>query len=101
MNLNPPANWSRPVPVVNSDKKFWDFLSGFLQSPTEEMFDFKSRQAERDALESAIRRVKIDLRTDTIRQGSPHILQISKTQAAYEKQMEEWREDVALLKRMI
>ncbi|MEB2775068.1 2OG-Fe(II) oxygenase [Algoriphagus sp. D3-2-R+10] len=96
-----PANWSRPVPVVNSDKKLWNFLSGFLQSATEEVLDFRSRQAEREALESAIRKVKIDLRTETIRQGSPHTLRIIKTQAAYEKEMEEWGEDVVLLKRMI
>ncbi len=97
----PPANWSRPVPEVNYDKKLWNILVGFLQSPIEEVFDFRSRQAEREALESAIRRVTIDLRTETIRKGSPHTLRIIKTQSAYEKQMDDWREDVALLKRMI
>lgn len=96
----PPANWSRPVPEGNFDNVHWNFLAGFLQSPTQEVFDFRSRQADRDALESAIRRVKIDLRTETIKQGSPHILRITKTQAAYEKQMEEWREDVVLMKRI-
>jgi succinylglutamate desuccinylase len=75
-------------------------LADFLQSPVDMVFDFRKNQKERVELESAIRHVVIDLHTETIRKGSPHILRITKTQRAYEKQKIEWLEDEALLKKL-
>ncbi|MEX2594690.1 MAG: 2OG-Fe(II) oxygenase [Anditalea sp.] len=93
----PPANWSRPVPDASRYARLWKFLEAFIQSPVEQVFDFRRNQQERSELESAIQSVDIDLRTETIKKGSPYTLRIIKTQAAYEKQMKEWLEDVALL----
>ncbi len=96
----PPANWSRSLPDVGYYASLWKVLEAFLLSPTEQVFDFRRVQQERSELESAIRNVQIDLRTETIKKGSPHTLRIVKTQAAYERQLAEWGEDVALLEKV-
>ncbi len=96
----PPANWSRPVPDVPRDARQWQILETFLRSPVEQVFDFRRNQDERSVLEAAIKNVVIDLRTETIKKGSPHTLRIIKTQAAYDRQMVEWLEDVALLEKV-
>ncbi len=96
----PPADWSREVPKSAIHGKMWKLLEAFLRSPVEQVFEFRRNQAERSAMEYAIRNVKIDLRTETIKIGSPHTLRIIKTQAAYERQMIDWDEDVRLLKRL-
>ncbi len=51
-------------------------------------------------MESAICNATVDLRTETIKKGSPHTLRITKTQAAYERALKEWKRDVALLERL-
>ena len=51
-------------------------------------------------METAIADAKLDLRTETIRKGSPHTLRLIKTQDAYEKQIGEWYEDVVLLEQV-
>jgi hypothetical protein len=93
----PPTDWSRQMPRTTEDKKQWKILKEFLESPHQQVFDYRINQNERNELESAISRVVIDLRTETIRKGSPHTLRITKTQAAYYRQMKEWNEDVMLL----
>jgi len=52
-------------------------------------------------MENAISNVVIDLKTETIRKGSPHTLRIIKTQEAYDKQMKKWGEDLELLNKVI
>ena len=96
----PPANWSRPVPDTKTDRKQWDILSDFLESPDEHVFDYSIRKDERVQMENAIRNVTIDLKTETIRKGSPHTLRITKTQAAYNRARKKWLQDVELLKRL-
>ena len=96
----PPANWSRQVPVTAGDKKQWQLLKAFLESPTEQVFDYRKNQSERNDLENAITHVTIDLKTETIRKGSPHTLRITKTQAAYNREMKSWNEDLELLNKI-
>ncbi|TAN00642.1 MAG: 2OG-Fe(II) oxygenase, partial [Chitinophagaceae bacterium] len=90
----PPADWSRKIPETTRYKKQWQLLKDFLASPVERVFDYRINQNERNEMESAIRNVEIDLRTETIKKGSPHTLRITKTQASYKKKMKEWDEDV-------
>ena len=97
----PPANWSRQVPSGTGEDGRWQLLKAFLESPDQQVFDYRKNQAERTELENAIRHVTIDLRTETIRKGSPHTLRIIKTQAAYEKAMKIWNEDRELLNKTI
>ena len=96
----PPADWSRQVPDAAGDKKQWQLLKAFLGSPTEKIFDYRKNQKERSDMEYAIRRVVIDLETETIRKGSPHTLRIIKTQAEYKQKMQDWNEDMALLNKI-
>ena len=95
----PPANWSRAVPKgSSSDKRIWEILTPFLQSPTQQVFDYARVQGERGLMASAISNVMIDLKMETIKKGSPHTLRLTKTQAAYELDLLKWKIDVGLLK---
>ena len=96
----PPSDWSRQVPETTGDKKQWQVLKEFLESPHQQVFDYRVNQHERNEMENAISRVTIDLRTETIKMGSPHTLRITKTQAGYNWQMKDWNEDVMLLERI-
>ena len=96
----PPTDWSRQVPVTTGDKKQWKLLKEFLESPQQQFFDYRAIQHERNEMETAISNVVIDLRIETIRKGSPHTLRITKTQAAYNRQMNDWNEDVMLLEKI-
>lgn len=97
----PPADWSRPLPQSSGRyKKVWALLADFLQSPVQQFFDYRKPQAERSEMESAIKDVTIDLRTETIRKGSPHTLRLIKTRDTYERDLAEWEADVMLLKKV-
>ncbi len=96
----PPADWTRPVPDTGGDKKRWTVLKDFLESPHQQVFDYRVNQNVRNEMEHAISRVVIDLTTETIRKGSPHTLRITKTQAAYHRQMKDWNEDVMLFEKI-
>ena len=96
----PPADWSRQMPATIGDKKQWHLLKAFLESPTEMVFDYRKNQNERNDLENVILNVVIDLKTETIRKGSPHTLRITKTQAAYNRKMKDWNEDLELLNKI-
>ena len=39
----------------------------------------------------------VDLKYETIKKGSPHLLKITKTQAAFEKKLKNWKEDLSLI----
>lgn len=96
----PPSNWYRQMPETAGDKKQWQLLKTFLESSTEQVFDYRKNQSERDNLENTIRHVVIDLKTETIKKGSPHTLRITKTQAAYSREMKSWNEDLELLNKI-
>jgi len=98
----PPTTWTRAFPkkIDKYNEAQWELLRNFLASPTQQVFNYAKRQSIRSSLASAIKRVTIDLEMETVRQGSPHTLRITKTQAAYEKELKEWKEDVKLLKKL-
>lgn len=94
----PPPNWAREVPKSeNYYKEIWEILRPFLISPTQQVFEYRKSESYRKQMENAIDSVTIDLKMETIKKGSPHTLQLTKTQAAYEKALKKWKEDVALL----
>lgn len=96
-----PRDWARSNP--SDTKRFshqWSILKEFLASRSEEIFDFRKNQSERKEMEHAIASSDVDLKTETIKKGSPHTLRIIKTQASYYRQMEAWDEDVALLEKL-
>lgn len=97
---SPPKNWKRSIPKDNRNKDVWDMLSEFMKSPTQQIFMYKKSQAYRSRVENAIINTSIDLTTETLRQGTPHTLKITKTRAAYKKDLKHWKEDMQLLDRL-
>ncbi|HMQ63849.1 MAG TPA: hypothetical protein PKE06_24410, partial [Flavilitoribacter sp.] len=93
----PPADWTREVPESPHYQEIWELLTPFLRSPTQQVFDYRANQSYRTEMERAVGNVKVDLAMETIRKGSPHTLRLTKTQAAYERKLKKWKEDVALL----
>jgi hypothetical protein len=97
----PPADWSRPVPKnVGAYKELWNTVADFLRSPTQQVLDYQSLQANRKEMEHAIRSVTIDIKMETIRKGSPHTLRLIKTQDAYQRELAKWKKDAELLKKV-
>jgi hypothetical protein len=92
-----PINWTRELPDSAKNNSKWSILQSFLNSPLEDVYEYRKNKVERDQLESLIHNVVIDLKTETIKKGSPHTLRISKTQANYERLLKMWNEDVKLL----
>ena len=97
----PPVNWCRPMPSTTSYSKQWGILKTFLESPDQQVFDYKKIQNERNEMVNAISNAVIDLKTETIRKGSPQTLRITKTQEAYHREMKKWEEDLELLNKII
>ena len=94
----PPPNWTREVPKSDRhDKGIWEIPRPFLSSPTQQVFEYRKSEAYRQEMASVIGNVTIDLKMETIKKGSPYTLQLTKTQAAYERALKKWEEDVALL----
>ncbi len=93
----PPLDWKRETPSDRRYQKVWDILRPFLSSPTQQVFDYRAAEGYRQEMESALRSVAIDLQTHTIASGRPYTLRLTKTQAAYEQALAEWREDVGWL----
>jgi predicted 2-oxoglutarate/Fe(II)-dependent dioxygenase YbiX len=96
----PPQNWTRSMPNVKADVKIWAILEDFIKSPDKMVFEYKRVQEERTRMESAINYATVDLRTETIRKGSPHTLRIIKTQASFERLLVNWEKDEQLLRRV-
>jgi hypothetical protein len=94
---HPPADWRREVPPDEAYAYIWQTLRDFLESPAETSFDYRAVQRLRTEMETAINSVTIDLKMETVRKGSPHILRITKTQADFERALKVWEEDRLLL----
>ncbi|MCU0446890.1 MAG: 2OG-Fe(II) oxygenase [Microscillaceae bacterium] len=94
-----PTDWiiNKPSASLSYYGRVWDMLADFLASPTETEFRYRKPQGERNTVESAINAVKIDLKTETIKNGSPHTLLITKTRDSYHQKLKNWRFDVKLL----
>ncbi len=96
----PPADWRREVPTIQYDRETWEMLRPFLESPTQNILEYRRREHDRRQVEYALQKVTIDLKTETITKGSPHTLLLIKTRAAFERAMRHWEEDGVLLKKL-
>ena len=96
----PPADWRREVPTIQYDRETWEMLRPFLESPTQNVFEYRRREHDRRQVEYALQKVTIDLKTETLTKGSPHTLLLIKTRAAYDRAVRRWEEDVVLLEKL-
>jgi len=94
---SPPTNWTRPVPTNKEYyRRIWQILTPFLSSPTEQVFKYQAIQAKRKDMEYAIQSVTIDLKMETLKTRPAHTLVLTKTQAAYGRELAKWKWDVDL-----
>ncbi len=97
----PPENWVKKMPTSTLYKKQWEILKLFLESPSEKNYEYRKPQQDRLEMENAIRSITIDLRMETIKKGSPHILLITKTEDEYKRNLRDWEQDVSLLDKIM
>lgn len=95
---NPPVTFTRYVP--NGKHNQWELLRAFMASPVDRVYEYRKNQNYRDQLESMIKSSSVDLTCETIKKGTPYTLKLTKNQNSYEKSLNEWQEDVELLKMM-
>ena len=93
----PPQDWQREVPNTDQYPKIWAILRPFLESPTQQVLDYRQIEADRKQMIQVIGSAAVDLKMETVKQGSPQILRLTKTQASYEQALQPWVDDVALL----
>ena len=97
--LAPPADWQRPA-VLSCRCEHCQAMNHFLHSPSQGVWRFKAREADRRHLEAALRHDQADVTWVTERQGSPHVLVCTKTQASYERRVKQRSADLADLQRL-
>ncbi len=96
----PPTDWQRALPDTDRNKKVWQELRAFMESPIEQVLDYKRAQQERDIIVNALNAEDVDLQTYTIKKGSPHTLRLIKTQSSYERAVKNWEQDRTLWERL-
>jgi hypothetical protein len=72
-------------------------LSEFLQHPHLETTQIAARADRRDHLEQVIHHHRLDVRATLVRAGSPYSLELTKTNASYDKDLKRYRSDLKLL----
>ena len=60
-----------------------------MHDPELRIFEFRAVKQERSRLQRHLEMAELDLRLETVRTGSPHILRLTKTHAAYDRALEE------------
>lgn len=96
--LTEPGDWAKPAPKINHSVS--KALGDFMRDPVLRVFDFKAVQRVRRDLEYRLGSSRYDLSWETIRQGSPHTMRITKTHGAYQRAVKERGEDLGLLERL-
>ena len=92
--LEPPKDWRR-ASAVGCKCVHCAELSAFLADPDRGVWRFRSSQANRSHVELTIKSARADISMKTEKQGSPHILVCTKTQASYERAVRQRATDVA------
>lgn len=88
----PPGDYAREA-VLNCKCVDCATVNRFLESPNQKEFAFRARQDLRGHVEQNITRDKADLRTETIRKGSPQTLLCTKTEVSWQRRHDIWRHD--------
>jgi hypothetical protein len=97
--LSPPADWTRDS-KLSCGCRYCVELSRFLANPEAKTWNFKAVQHDRSHVESTIRVSNCDVVTATIRRGSPHILECTKSDASYKRRMRQRQKDLVDLARL-
>lgn len=98
-DLSPPTDLRREAKLACSCAICTE-VSGFLRSPTQATWDLRAAERDRRHVEQHLLHAGADVAFHTVRQGSPHTLRVTKTQASYERRVVQRREDLATLARL-
>jgi hypothetical protein len=91
--LEAPRDWSRDNPISCKCEYCHD-LGVFLTAPDQERWRLKAAKEVRRHVEYSISTSSCDLHCATEKRGSPHSLVATKTQASYERRVQQRREDL-------
>ena len=97
----PPKDYKRPLPKEALPAKFYQLLVEFFQSPDQLHFDYSFAQKHRDELERALYHADLDIKTETVKRGSPYTLRITKTNKKYKHLHGQWKKDIMHLKALL
>lgn len=96
-----PKDWKRFLPASNTELRI---VEDFMQSSTESVFIYAKRKELRKELKEAILSHNLDLDMETIREGSPHKLRLTKNSNSFDKRLHEWKHkkrQLSLLKELM
>jgi hypothetical protein len=97
----PPYDLSRDVPTGNEKNTYWfTHVIPFLQSPTQAHLDYVANERDRNTLDSVISSSGADLDTQTIAQGRPYTMRMTKNTNTYTRLHKEWAVDMGYLAEM-
>ncbi len=94
--IEPPTDWSRPA-ELKCKCEDCRMLSRFLQDPEQKVGRFPLRKERRQHLHGQIDAHRCDCTHVTERRGSPQTLVCTKTQASYERRVNQFAVDTTLL----
>lgn len=94
--IEPPKDWTREA-KLGCKCEDCQALSRFLRNPTERVGRFSIRKERRQHLHQQIERHRCDATHVTERKGSPQTLVCTKTQASYERRLNQFNVDKSLL----
>ncbi len=95
----PPTDQARSA-NVSCNCEYCSRLSVFLINPSQSTETIRARQDRRDHVENIIRQDELDIKTTTLRSGTPHGLVMTKTQASHGRAFKQYQDDLELIAKL-
>ena len=96
----PPANWRLPTERLTCGCEYCAGLRRFCADPAVTVHRVAARADLRSHIGTEIALARIDMRCETERHGRPYTLVCIKTRATWERRLEQYREDIAGMRRL-
>ena len=96
----PPADWRLPTERLSCGCEYCVELRKFCSDPAATVHRVAARADLRSHIGTEIAQARIDMRCETERHGRPYTLVCIKTRATWERRLEQYREDIAGMRRL-
>ena len=96
----PPADWRLPTDRLSCSCEYCAELRKFCADPAATVHRVAVRAELRAHIGTQIAQSRIDMRCETERHGRPYTLVCIKTRATWERRLEQYREDIAGMRRL-
>ena len=96
----PPADWRLPTDRLTCGCEHCAELRKFCADPVATVHRVAARADLRSHIGTEIAQARIDIRCETERHGRPYTLVCIKTRATWERRIEQYREDIAGMRRL-